>query len=171
MEKRAIALHYLRSWFFVDFVATGIPTNVVVAFVLTFDGDTRPPMWISTIGLIKILRLLRFSRLVDGLTLRWAVRTGYVEATKFFVYVVVVAHCLACTFFIWPTMTSYKPDAIWRLSDCKEDEGLTVAASACIDDPDCDATLAQGWFYAGQCMQGSWRQVFGLERICLPGRC
>ena len=68
-------------------------------------------------------------------------------------------------------MTSYKPDAIWRLSDCKEDEGLTAAASACIDDPDCDATLAEGWFYAGQCMQGSWRQALGLERICLPGRC
>ena len=86
MEKRDIVSHYLRTWFLVDFIATGIPTNVVVAFVLDFDGDTRPPMWISTIGLIKILRLLRASRLIDNLTKHLTIRSGYIKASKFFLY-------------------------------------------------------------------------------------
>ena len=38
------------------------------------------------IGLIKILRLLRASRLIDNLTKHLTIRSGYIKASKFFLY-------------------------------------------------------------------------------------
>ena len=45
--------------------------------------------------------MLRFGRLITRLSSHWKVHTGYVEAIKFFIYVIYVAHILSCLFFLW----------------------------------------------------------------------
>ena len=34
------------------------------------------------------------------------VHTGFIDAFKFFMYVSIVAHLLACFFFLWPTLST-----------------------------------------------------------------
>ena len=192
MDKTQIILHYLRGWFFVDLAATidwewfG---SVVEGLVAPDEADAEEgtPIFIKMLALIKLLRLLRASRLIDNLSANWTTDSGFVDAGKFFMYVIIVAHMLACFFFLSPVIIATGPECLEdadtsasvrcerravilicepHLSSC------LVLRRDCIGDPECDTRLdGQGWYYKDQCMQGSWRQQQGLEEICLPGLC
>ena len=56
---------------------------------------------LALLKMLKVARMLRFGRLITRVTAHRKVHTGYVEACKFFIYVLYVAHILACLFFLW----------------------------------------------------------------------
>ena len=147
MNRREIAANYIGSWFFIDVVAT-VQWDLVVGMV-TDDEAVTGSMYIRMLGMLRVLRLAQAGRLISRLTSRRAVHTDYIDALKFFMYVTVVAHLLACFFYLWP-----------MLSTCDEDEHSADEAFAVPD----ETTL--GWHWKDNCMQNSWRQKYGLEVTC-----
>ena len=165
MVKAKIIKNYLAGWFLIDFVAT---VNWNGLFIYTF-GAENTPSWVKSLALIKILRLARMSRLVDNLTESVTIHSGFIEASKFFLYTGVVGHLLACFFFAWPMLINDSTSTGY--AECIEDEDATLALKECILDPNCDATDGVGWHFKDSCMQGSWREQQGLEAICIPDVC
>ena len=163
MEKGKIVRHYLKTWFFVDLLAT-VDWEIVVNIAVDSATPSDTPIWVKMLALIKIFRLLRAGRLIDKLAVEWHTDSGLVDALKFFLYVTVVAHLLGCFFFLWPVIFTMG-------EECAEDPGVSAAVHECINDPSCDATDGVGWYYEGQCRQNGWRQAYGLETICLPQLC
>ena len=176
MDKDQIVSNYVYGpkgspcgWFVIDLVAT-IQWDQLIGI---FDEGLGATILVKMLALIKILRLLRASRLIDRLTANWTTHSGYIEATKFFIYVIIVGHILGCFFFLWPVLMSsdsgYVSDGY---EECAEDGEASELLRECLADPDCDTRFdGKDWFYQGRCMQGSWRQGYDLEAICLPGSC
>ena len=100
-EKKVIAKNYLALWFWVDILATVQWDLIVGALFEDVDGGV-----VRLVRLIKVARLARASRLVHRLTASWTINTGFVEATKFIIYVLICAHILGCFFFMVPTLVS-----------------------------------------------------------------
>lgn len=96
-DKRMIAARYLRGWFIIDAGAT-VEWDLIVGFLLPAVNTSV----VRLCKLIKIARLARASRLINRLTSTWTINTAYIEAIKFFVYVLICAHILACFFFMFP---------------------------------------------------------------------
>jgi hypothetical protein len=171
LDKGEIVRNYLSTWFIVDFVAT-VEWSAVVS---VFSADLGESIGVKMLALIKIFRLARASRLIDRLTANWTTHSGYIEAGKFFMYVAIVGHLLACFFFLWPVLMSGALDPEdGRLDrgygECVEDSELSADVRDSLTGPDPDLG-GTGWFYKNQCMQNSWRQGYGLEVIRLPMSC
>jgi hypothetical protein len=96
MDKSEIVQNYITSWFGIDLLAT-----VQWAVVFESFGVSSDSAFISMMRLLKVLRLARASRLIETLTAKWTTHTGYIEAFKFFMYVGIVAHLMACFFYLW----------------------------------------------------------------------
>ena len=172
LDKNAIVRNYLTGWFVVDFFAT-VEWDIIVAGI---DPVLGASIGVKMLALIKIFRLARASRLIDRLTANWTTHSGYIEAGKFFMYVAIVGHLLACFFFLWPVLWSGRLDPndgrlLSGYGECVEDTDLSMDVRSWIsEDPD-SVLGGEGWFYHNQCMQGSWRQGYALEVIQLPGHC
>merc|ERR1719181_2355513 len=91
-----IASRYLKGWFIIDAGAT-IEWDLIVGFLLPATNTSV----VRLCKLIKIARLARASRLINRRTSTWTINTAYIEAIKFFVYVLICAHILACFFFMF----------------------------------------------------------------------
>lgn len=91
MEKsiRKIAIRYLKGWFLLDVVST-LPYRYI-------NSSSR---YVSLLPMLKVIRIARVSRLVNRLTMSINVHSGTIEALKFFLFVMVVAHLLACCFWL-----------------------------------------------------------------------
>ena len=98
-DKRMIATRYLKGWFIIDAAAT-IEWDLIVGKV----SPSTDAGVVRLCKLIKIARLARASRLINRLTSTWTINTAYIEAIKFFVYVLICAHILACFFFMFPAL-------------------------------------------------------------------
>ena len=106
-DKKLIAKNYLSGWFWIDFFATVEWDLIVGAIDVNGAIDTAT---IRLCKLIKIARLARASRLINRLTASWTTDTAYIEAVKFFVYVLICAHVLACIFFMFPRLVGDNVD-------------------------------------------------------------
>ena len=94
-----IARQYLSFWFWIDVVATAPWDIIVTAFV-----DDFPENVLRLVGMIRVFRLAKAARIIKRLTSDWVIHTTYIEAMKFFLYSIVVAHVLGCLFWIWPLL-------------------------------------------------------------------
>lgn len=174
MQKKAIVKNYLGGWFFIDFIAT-INWDVVISTLGTSNTDS--PL-IRLMRLLKVLRLARASRLINRLTASWTLHTAFIEAAKFFFYVFMVGHLLACFFFMWPTLMEcdrlpmdvpVPMDGFFGVSGLaadKVEEPEFDRLAADFDLGDTDISSGEGWYYHSTCMQNSWRQGYGLQKIC-----
>ena len=142
MDKNMIIYNYLRGWFAIDLVAT-LPWDVM------FEG-------VRGAKILRVLRVARAGRLISNVFMSRTIKSGYLEAIKFFLYVSVVAHLLACFFFMWPMLIS-----------CEKDH---LTANTAFLHPD---QSTWGWHQmadgADTCMQNSWRQGpdDSLEALCI----
>ena len=170
MKKNRIIKNYATGWFTIDLIAT-VPWDyligIIMETIMTADnlaGDTgtgttlankiKDSPIVRLLRLARVLRLARASRLINRLFQSKTVHSGYVEAVKFFTYVSVVAHLLACFFFMWPMLTQCAKDP-----DMADESFLTPSSS----------TVGWHWELASggsTCMQNSWRQSYGLETVC-----
>ena len=64
--------------------------------------------------MIRVFRLARASRIIRRLTADWVIHSTFIEAFKFFLYAFVVAHLLACLFWIWPGLFYGEAEKTWR---------------------------------------------------------
>ncbi|XP_054749999.2 potassium voltage-gated channel subfamily H member 8-like [Lytechinus pictus] len=102
-EARAIGLNYLRSWFFIDLLAA-VPFDILTQiFSLKLD----------TIQLIKLARLLRLLRLLNKIE-RYSQYSAIV-LTFFMLAFALLAHWLACIWFVIGRMELNKNDDGWDL--------------------------------------------------------
>ena len=184
MEKKAIVKNYLGGWFFIDFIAT-INWDLVISAI--GQEDSNSPV-VRLLRLLKVLRLARASRLISRLTASWTLHTAFIEAAKFFFYVFMVGHLLACFFFMWPTLMECARaplEVALPMPGFFGSDGLaadptvsagdwdvlaeTFMSTVDLGGPDLsevDLASGEGWYYSSTCMQGSWRQAYGLQKIC-----
>jgi len=106
-DKKLIAKRYLRYWFWIDMLATVEWDQMFGSFLEGATQDSSTKRLLSCFRLFKVFRLARLDRLIARLTASWTIHTGYIEALKFFFYVFIVAHLLACFFFFWPELWPY----------------------------------------------------------------
>ncbi|XP_071493337.1 voltage-gated delayed rectifier potassium channel KCNH8-like [Diadema antillarum] len=88
-EARAIAINYLRSWFFIDLLAA-VPFDLLIL--------TLKLQQLDTIQLIKLARLLRLLRLLNKIE-RYSQYSAIV-LTFFMLAFALLAHWLACIWFV-----------------------------------------------------------------------
>ena len=146
-DKKLIARKYLSGWFWVDIIAT-IEWDILLLDVMNVgskpQGSRVMPVAlqdnISLIKLLKVFRLAKASRLIARLTAKLTLNTGYIDATKFFVYVFIVAHILACLFFMWPEIFKCDNPQLYCKPLCKvaNDE-----YNLCLSDPGSTKTIVK----------------------------
>ena len=95
-DNRSIALRYMKSWFFVDFIS-------IFPWDLVGSGDPNA----SRLALFRVVRLLRLAKLLrvvraNRILSRWRNRFGIAHSTlslmKFFLLIILVSHWSACIF-------------------------------------------------------------------------
>jgi hypothetical protein len=129
----------------VDLVAT-VQWDMIIFWITAGNVNVA---WLALLKMLKVARMLRFGRLITRVTAHMQMHTGYVEAGKFFIYVLYVAHILACLFFLWSELfdcrkptCSGTPTAIAMA--CRYTSGTNGCPVGCIDDgttcsdPSCD---------------------------------
>lgn len=109
-DKKLIAKRYFKFWFWLDILATFPWDYAVLLFIPDFDAEL-----LRMVRMIRVLRLLRASRIIHRLTASWTIHTSFVEAAKFFMYATVIAHLLACMFWIWPALFYDASVTTWRV--------------------------------------------------------
>lgn len=93
----------------VDLIAT-VQWDLLIEFVSKLFGRTgEGSAGLKLMRLIKVVRLVKAPRLIVTLTKTLTVHTDIVGAFKFFVLVLIVAHILACFFFMVPTLLNCEP--------------------------------------------------------------
>ena len=106
-DKKMIARNYIRTRFPVDLLAT-VEWDLLIRAIRcggTCTGDKR---WLNDVTalarMLKVLRLARAGPLISRLTAGGTAHSAYINAAKFFLYVIVVAHVLACLFYMIPIL-------------------------------------------------------------------
>ena len=144
-DKGTIARHYLTSRFPVDMLAT-VEWDLLIRWImcdLECTGDKRSLNDLTAIAkLLKVLRLARAGPLISRLTAHMTSHSAYINALKFFLYVVVVAHVLACLFYMIPI-----------IFECE-----ALLESPAEDGPELFNTNHT-------CMATSWRVNYGLNDV------
>jgi len=109
---------------------------------MTCTGDQR---WLNDVTalarMLKVLRLARAGPLISRLTQHMTAHSAYINAAKFFLYVIVVAHVLACLFYMIPI-----------LFECDSLHGEVT-------------DNGEVWNSNHSCMATSWRVNHGLNDV------
>ena len=104
-HRKSILQQYCTrpNGFFVDFIAT-VPWDAVLRIFEPGLGMRKPTYRMTR--MVRLLRLLRAPRLINRLTenRNWAIHSVYIDFAKFTIYVMILAHVLACFFFLWPAV-------------------------------------------------------------------
>ena len=134
--RTSVLRHYVLGWFAIDFTST-IPWDSVATL---FSSGMRLPH-LTILRLTTVLRLARTPRLIHRLSAlqNWSFHSEYINFTRFTFYCVLMAHLLACFFFLWPTLFEE------RCSDVN-----TIAPNSTQPDFSCTPI-------------GSWRDASGLH--------
>ncbi|KAI9006438.1 hypothetical protein DFJ74DRAFT_391196 [Hyaloraphidium curvatum] len=99
---KKIAMHYIRTWFFVDLVST-IPFELIVFFVPNQEDSfefLRLLRVLRLTRLLKLLRVLRANRKIKQLEQEgphW-IRSGAVTAFKYIFTLFILSHWFACAY-------------------------------------------------------------------------
>jgi len=104
MKRSAIVLQYLKTWLLIDVIAavTYVPSCVV--------GQRCT---LNILHLVRLLRVLRFGRMLARVTNGFQINSVALETYKFFYYVFVLAHTLACCFIWMNMMTMNRYSSTW----------------------------------------------------------
>ncbi|XP_018392789.1 PREDICTED: potassium voltage-gated channel subfamily H member 8 [Cyphomyrmex costatus] len=107
-NSRSIAVNYVKGWFFVDLVAA-LPFDFLYASDV-YGGEESAH---SNIHLVKLTRLLRLARLLQKMD-RYS-QYSAVILTMLMLFFVVVAHWLACIWYVIAEKERLRNDKDWDL--------------------------------------------------------
>ncbi|XP_018311798.1 potassium voltage-gated channel subfamily H member 8 isoform X1 [Mycetomoellerius zeteki] len=107
-NSRSIAVNYVKGWFFVDLVAA-LPFDFLYASDV-YGGEESAH---SNIHLVKLTRLLRLARLLQKMD-RYS-QYSAVILTMLMLFFIVVAHWLACIWYVIAEKERLRNDKDWDL--------------------------------------------------------
>ncbi|XP_011162961.1 potassium voltage-gated channel subfamily H member 8 isoform X2 [Solenopsis invicta] len=107
-NSRSIAVNYVKGWFIVDFVAA-LPFDFLYASDV-YSGEESAH---SNIHLVKLTRLLRLARLLQKMD-RYS-QYSAVILTMLMLFFIVVAHWLACIWYVIAEKERLRNDKDWDL--------------------------------------------------------
>ncbi|KAK2575549.1 hypothetical protein KPH14_011268 [Odynerus spinipes] len=107
-NSKSIALNYVKSWFFVDLVAA-LPFD----FLYASDVYSGEESGHGNIHLVKLTRLLRLARLLQKMD-RYS-QYSAVILTMLMLFFILVAHWLACIWFVIAEKERLRNDKDWDL--------------------------------------------------------
>ncbi|XP_012534392.1 potassium voltage-gated channel subfamily H member 8 isoform X1 [Monomorium pharaonis] len=107
-NSRSIAVNYVKGWFFVDLVAA-LPFDFLYASDVYSGEDSAH----SNIHLVKLTRLLRLARLLQKMD-RYS-QYSAVILTMLMLFFIVVAHWLACIWYVIAEKERLRNDKDWDL--------------------------------------------------------
>ena len=124
-DQRRIRRHYLKSWFFFDFL-TCIPFDLIFSAVASSlqmeatEANLTAIRMMRLLRILKLVRLVRVARIVDRWKDHVSVSFGFMSLLKFSFMISFLAHWLACLWgFIGQSSTSeawsgYEHGLSWR---------------------------------------------------------
>ncbi|KAL6261749.1 hypothetical protein P5V15_006838 [Pogonomyrmex californicus] len=107
-NSKSIAVNYVKGWFFVDLVAA-LPFDFLYASDV-YSGEESAH---SNIHLVKLTRLLRLARLLQKMD-RYS-QYSAVILTMLMLFFIVVAHWLACVWYVIAEKERLRNDKDWDL--------------------------------------------------------
>ncbi|CAI2367564.1 unnamed protein product [Moneuplotes crassus] len=110
-DNKKIAMNYLKGRFWIDFPAS-IPFDL---FTYIFSGLRSNQLALQMIGLLKLVRILRLSRLITYLNVKSELKMS-LKLVKLIFFLILFLHCLACIwFFIVKQNEEWMPplDYVW----------------------------------------------------------
>ncbi|XP_011329421.1 potassium voltage-gated channel subfamily H member 8 isoform X2 [Ooceraea biroi] len=107
-NSKSIAMNYVKGWFFVDLVAA-LPFDFLYASDVYSGEDSAH----SNIHLVKLTRLLRLARLLQKMD-RYS-QYSAVILTMLMLFFIVVAHWLACIWYVIAEKERLRNDKDWDL--------------------------------------------------------
>ncbi|XP_011267428.1 potassium voltage-gated channel subfamily H member 8 [Camponotus floridanus] len=107
-NSRSIAVNYVKGWFFVDLVAA-LPFDFLYASDVYSGEDSAH----SNIHLVKLTRLLRLARLLQKMD-RYS-QYSAVILTMLMLFFILVAHWLACIWYVIAEKERLRNDKDWDL--------------------------------------------------------
>ena len=93
-DPRAISRNYVKSRFWIDLFAT-IPFDSIGEWIIQSDSVVA----LQLFGLLKLIRVLRLSRIIMYMNLREETKMG-LKLAKLVFFLVMYLHCLGCLWFV-----------------------------------------------------------------------
>ncbi|KAF0718990.1 Aste57867_1353 [Aphanomyces stellatus] len=136
-SSKEIARHYIRMWFWIDFVST-FPFAYAITGASSGDGSTTAPSKSSTyqnlklirfarlIRLLKLARLLKFNKNFSSVENIINLSPGATRLLMLFLQVCMIAHLSSCAFFFVGVTSDDIYDGLSWISD----QGLNNATLA-----------------------------------------
>jgi len=96
-NRRQIAKHYVRTWFWIDFISV-LPIDIIVLILGLPSMDNLKVMRIIRLfRLLKLIRVLRASRMISRWENYFAVSYAKQALMKFFITLLFSSHMMACS--------------------------------------------------------------------------
>jgi len=122
LDSKAIAIHYLKTWFFVDFLSS-LPLNYIVVAATseraigasTITSATRALKVLKIckiLNVLKLLRLLRFTRLVTEYGDAYHVTISIMRYVKLFSTMLLLCHWNGCLHYFVALLQDF-PERCW----------------------------------------------------------
>ncbi|CAI2372401.1 unnamed protein product [Moneuplotes crassus] len=120
-DSRLIAIQYLKGRFWVDMVAS-IPFDLLARPFFSKDGDSTV---FQMLGILKLIRILRLSRLISFMNLKDDVKMS-LKLLRLLFFIILYIHFIACTLFFFRKENSWLPPLEYGWKD----EDLFQASSS-----------------------------------------
>jgi len=112
-DRKKIVLHYLKTMFIVDLIAT-VPIDLFFLF--------NPELKVYNISMILLFRLPRLLRIIRMYIIfrRWGILSwlnpGILRVIKFIITILLIIHVLSCVWFLSPVIGGF-PDQSWAVRE------------------------------------------------------
>jgi len=131
-DRRVIAKHYIKGWFWLDVVSVGVSGFDIISLVMGNSDFSKFKVLrvLRVLRLIKLVRLVRASRIAKRFESQMAINYGTLSLWRSGLNVILLAHWLGC---LWGLQAKIVHDT--ELETWIGDEGLCWANGTDPDDP------------------------------------
>ncbi|KAJ8604292.1 hypothetical protein CTAYLR_002508 [Chrysophaeum taylorii] len=110
-DRRNVFNNYCRTWLWADLLAN-IPWDAVVQIVFG-RGILRKEL-LQMLAFVGVFRVLRAPRIIKRVTAEWNIHSVKLSFTMYSIFTLLIAHLLACLFFLCPHVFDPTVTHTWR---------------------------------------------------------
>lgn len=131
VDIRMISLHYLQTWFLLDFV-TVFPFDLMALMADSAMDEWKSIKVLRALRLLKLARLVKTSRMIHNLEIPLSIPYQKVALARFLVVLVLVCHWVACLWAMTLNLGEGDYQARWidSIEDPESREPLRVYIAA-----------------------------------------
>ena len=98
-DPRAIAMRYLKTWFFLDFISS-FPIDFVFLFIREQNDSSKSIKFVRTIRVLRYSKVLRVMRLynLNGRLLNSTLNPGLIQLSRLILTLLTAWHFIACCY-------------------------------------------------------------------------